>query len=254
MRKLSAIILMVAVCAVSVFAAGYSSAVPLEVYGGLGMEMASVSGMQDVRISDVKYYGLREGSLLLPLAESNGTSVPITLTIGVEGAMAPNFGVIAEICYGFIDGSSYAANLDVGGKYYFANRNFHFGAGVKAGVYYMDKSLGEAKILAGTTPPVILPEGTIYNGDKLTYTVYGMSITPMVDIGFPVSRDLTVGCNVGYQLGFSFGSEFKAGDVTVDPENSEDIYEASLIFKEIDLNPSVSLNGVKASFYVYYKL
>ena len=253
MRKLTAILLMIAVCAVSVFAAGYSS-VPLEVYGGLGMEMANVTGMQDVRISDVKYYPTKEGSLLLPLADSNGTSVPITLTIGVEGALAPNFGAIAELCYGFIDGSSYAANLDVGGKLYFVNRNFHFGVGMKAGVYYMEQSLGEAKILAGTTPPVILPEGTIYNGDKLTYTVYGMSITPMIDLGLPVSRDLTVGCNIGYQLGFSFGSEFKAGDVKVDPETSEDIYEASLIFKEIDLDPSVSLNGVKASFYVSFKL
>lgn len=254
MKKLVGILLGAAVCAAAATAQGFS-ALEWEVYGGLGIEMAQVKGMEDVRISDVRKYGAAEGSLLLPLDDANGFSVPVTITLGGQTEIIDNVAVLAELCAGIIDSNSYVGNFDLGAKYYFVNDKFRFGAGLKAGVYYLEKSLGKAEVLAGTTPPVILDEGTVRDGDSLSYTVFGASVTPMLDVGYWLTEKFSIGCNVGYQLGFSFSSKFKAGDVEINPKDSDDIYEARTDgFYSLDLDPTVTLNGVKASLYVSYKL
>ena len=256
MKKLiaSLLILVVGIGAVAAF--------EMEAYGGVGAEFYKAEGFKDTRLSDYRTYGSSEGSLLLPLNSMNGSGVLITIQGGVRYETLPNLYALGEVCLGFISIDTYALQFEVGGLFMFPMSlivpNLHVGIGAKVGAFDFTKALGRAQILEGTTPPVILSGGRIYNGDSIEFSTLGMSITPFVDLTFDLSSYLAVGVDVGFQWAISFKSALygKHGESRVEVSTTSgnfylpnDQYPPT----EMSMSPEVSFTGFKANAHVTYR-
>lgn len=241
------------------YAAGYKAKPDWQLYGGISMQQSSVSGLKNARLSDVQYYGSSEGSLYLPLEQYNGDKPLIGGVLGGRVKLTDQLVSLAEIDATFGGAATFAVNINLGGIFYFVNKNIHLGAGAKVGIYDYNVALGQAEILPGTTPPVILPEGTIYNGDTISYSILGLSLNPFIDFNVDMGA-MAIGASVGYQIGFSFKSSLDAkhGDsdsISIDPETSGAYYDPEkTTITRIEMNPKVSLNGVTVQVYIMYKM
>lgn len=96
-----------------------------EVYGGIGAEFYYANGFKDTRLSDYKFYGSNEGSLLLSLEDMNKTGVLITVQGGVRYELLPNVYTLGEVCLGFIDMATYALQVETGGLFFLPLRSFY---------------------------------------------------------------------------------------------------------------------------------
>ena len=248
------LIIAVAICSVSAL-----EGITLEAYGGAGIEFANASGFKAVRISDYYRYGSSEGSLLLPLGSMNGTGVLFTAHAGVRYEVIPNLNVLGELLVGFAGGGTYSYQFDLGAIYelpfQIISPKFHLGAGAKLGFISYSKGLGNAQVLAGTTPPVILEEGTIRTGDSISFSSMGLDITPIVDAKFEITEALSVGLDMGFQ--FTIFLKNAIEDTTQDKTISVDSRyffkpQAGTLVPET-FNPSVSVTGFKTNIHVLYK-
>lgn len=252
MKKIFLILLVVLVTIGSAFALDLSGLKWVGYVGG-SFQQSSVAGLMNARLSDYQYYGGSEGSLYLPLESANGNRMLFGVVAGAKAYLAERIGVLAEVGYSFGGEKTFAINANIGGLFYFINSNFHLGAGAKLGLFDYNVFLGSARILPGTTPPVILPQGTIRNGDILTYSIMGLNVNPVVDISYDIGS-ISVGASVGYQFGFSFKSSLTANKISIDPKTSGAFYDPEAIgFRRIEMDPKVSLNGFTAQLVVSYK-
>ena len=263
MKKLIAglLILIITISAVSAF--------EMEVYGGVGVEFYNAEGFKNTRLSDKKYQGslygaqYNEGSLLLNLASMNGFGTLITIQGGARYEVIPNLYALGEACLGFISIDTYALQFEGGALFMFPASlfvsNLHVGVGAKAGFFDFTKSLGKAKILENTTGPVILPEGKIYENYLIEFSSLGLSVTPFIDLTFDLSKYLAVGVDVGFQWAISFKSALYAKK---DKDSSLiEVNTKSGVFYEpradalvpMDMDPVVSLTGLKANAHVTYR-
>lgn len=256
MKKFVAILMIIAICVTSVMALDF------EVYAGGGIQMAEVEGFKNIRLSDYESFGSNEGSLLLGMAGANGSGMPFTITLGGQAELVDNLFALIDFGFGSMDITSSIGNFNIGAKYYLLNDVFRFGIGAKCGFYNFNLALGAAQILPGTTPPVILSEGRIYNGFDLNYTVYGVNATPFVEVGLMITDSLGININAGYNKGFSTNSEFSASSplpdadpIIIDVATTHDFYEARTdAFVHTTIDPQVSIDGVFATVSVTYRL
>ena len=256
MKKIIAVFLIIAVAIGSVSAL---EDFEIEAYGGVGIEFANASGFKAVRISDYYRYGSSEGSLLLPLADMNGTGVLFTVSAGARYELIPNLNVLGELLVGFASGGTYSYQFDLGAIYEFPfqiiSPKFHLGAGAKLGFISYSKGLGNAQVLPGTTPPVILEEGTIRTGDSISFSSMGLDITPIVDAKFQITDALSVGLDMGFQFTIFFKNAIE--DTTQGKTISLDERyffkpQAGALERET-FTPSVSVTGFKTNIHVLYK-
>jgi hypothetical protein len=254
MKKLITVLLIIAIAIDSV-----SATETIEAYGGIGLEFANASGFKAVRLSDYYKYGSSEGSLLLPLGDMNGIGVLLTVSGGAKYELLPSLNVLGEVLIGLSSGGTYSYQVDVGAIYelpfQILSPSFHLGAGANIGFLDYSKGLGTAQTLPGTTPPVILDQGTIRNGDKISFTSVGIAITPLVDAKYEITRELAVGMDLGLQISIFFSNqiydETQKKSIPLDDKYfykpiSDDLIRES--FK-----PSVSLTGLKTNVHVLYK-
>lgn len=244
------------ICFASAFAFAINpSELDWETYLGASMQQSSVSGLKNARLSDVQYYGANEGSLYLPLESNNGSKLLFGAVVGGRAYMTDEFCALGEVDISFGGAKSFAVNVNVGGLYYFVDSSVRFGLGAKVGFYDYNIDLGKAEVLPGTTPPVILPEGTIYTGDPISFSIIGISLNPIVDFSVRMSDAISFGASVGYQIGFSFSSALTANKVSIDPKTSGAYYDPeSTAIVKIDMDPKASLNGFTAQVYGLYRL
>lgn len=224
-------------------------------YGGLHLQQYDISGFRNARLSDYQRWGAQEGSLYLPLESANGKGMAFGFTAGARADLENGFEVLAEMQMDFPAKNSYFLNLQAGAVYNFINSNFKLGAGAKVGYYIFNRNLGTADILPGTRPPVNLAAGTIKQGDRLSYMVSGISITPVVDLSYKVGKNIAVGFSGGYQIGIQISDKLTAGEkVNISPDKNPEAYydpEAEG-FERITLNPKVSVNGFTGIVYCTY--
>ncbi len=260
MKKLIAVLLILIVGIGAVAAEGFE----LEAYGGAGIEMFYAQGFKDTRLSDYKHYPSNEGSLLLDLDDMNSMGMLITVQLGARYEVLPTIYALGEFSFGFLGLDQYALQAEAGSLFMFPMgfllQNLHVGIGIKVGYFDFTKSLGRASILAGTTPPVHLRNiGTVKNGDIIEFVTSGLSLTPMADITLDLSNHLALGFDVGFQWAISLKSGLNArankdSDPVFIPSDSGHFYEpTSGTPVEMDLNPVVSLTGLKANAHVMYR-
>ena len=254
MRKFSISLLLICIVSALAFAINPSE-LEWEAYIGASMQQSSVSGLKNARLSDVEYYGANEGSLYLPLEKNNGSKILFGAVVGGRAYLGDEFCALSELDVSFGGAKTFAVNVNVGGLYYFVDSSVRFGLGAKFGFYDYNINLGNAEVLPGTTPPVILPEGTIYTGDPISYSILGMSLNPVVDFSVRMGDAISFGASVGYQIGFSFSSALTANKVSIDPKTSGAYYDPqSTEIIKIEMDPKVSLNGFTAQIYALYRM
>ena len=254
MKRTVVIVLILCIAVASAFGAYYSYGHKWVGYLGATVQQSSVSGLKNARLSDYQYYGSREGSLYLPLESANGKQLLYGVAVGARTFVSDHLSALSEVEYSYGGSKTYAIKANVGATYYFVDSTIHVGLGAKAGYYAYNIFLGLARVLPGTTPPVILPQGTIRTGDVLAFTIMGVNVNPFLDISFDLSDSFEVGASVGYQVGFSFKSSLTANSVSIDPATSGAYYDPeSSGFVRISMSPTASLNGVTAQAYGRYK-
>ena len=259
MKKLIASLLIIVIGIGAVAAESFE----IEAYGGAGVEQFYASGFKDTRLSDYKRYGSREGSLLLDLDDMNAAGMLITTQLGARYEVLPTIYALGEFSFGLLGLDQYVLQAEAGSLFMFPMGfllpNLHLGVGIKVGYFDFTKNLGRAKILEGTTPPVKLSEGTIYNGYLIEFSSSGLSLTPMADITLDLSDHLALGFDVGFQWAISFKNALYAkADKDSDPisisTNSGNFYQpTSGTPVEMSLNPVVSLTGLKMNAHVMYR-
>ena len=254
MKKIVFVVLVLCVAIASAFAAYYSHGLKWVGYLGATVQQSSVSGLKNARLSDYQYYGSREGSLYLPLESANGNRLLYGAVIGARTFAAEHLSVLSEVEYSYGGSRTYAINANVGGAYYFVDSSLHVGIGAKVGYFIYNVYLGQASILPGTTPPVILPQGTIRTGDVLIFSIMGVNLNPFLDISVDMGSSFEIGASVGYQIGYSFKSSLTANRISIDPATSGAYYDPeSPNFVRISMTPKASLNGITAQLYGRYK-
>lgn len=265
MKKLIASLLILVIGIGAVAAEGFE----IEAYGGAGVEQFYASGFKDTRLSDAKYRGTlysssnNEGSLLLDLDDMNAAGMLITTQLGARYEVLPTIYALGEFSFGLLGLDQYVLQAEAGSLFMFPMGfllpNLHLGVGIKVGYFDFTKNLGRAKILEGTTPPVKLSEGSIYNGYLIEFSSSGLSLTPMADITLDLSDHLALGFDVGFQWAISFKNALYAkADKDSDPisisTNSGNFYKpTSGTLTEMTMNPVVSLTGLKMNAHVMYR-
>lgn len=254
MKKTTLIVLVLCFAIATASAAYYSNGLKWVGYLGATVQQSSVSGLKNARLSDYQYFGPSEGSLYLPLESANGNRLLYGVVVGARTFVAEHLSVLSEVDYSHGGSRTYAINANVGGTYYFVDSSFHIGIGAKVGYFIYNIFLGQARVLPGTTPPVILPQGTIRTGDILSFSIMGVNVNPFLDISVDMGNSFEVGASVGYQVGFSFKSSLTANRVSIDPATSGAYYDPeSSGFVRITMTPKASLDGVTAQLYGRYK-
>lgn len=257
-KTVLALLLILAVAMASVSASSFATAnIDWAFYGGLTLHQYSLKDFKNVRLSDYETHPYNEGSLMLPLADQNGSGMGFGLTVGARGNLSDSFDMIGEVTASMAGKSGVFGNVAVGAIYNFTNAKYRIGAGGKVGYFMYSKSLGHAQILPGTTPPVMLNEGTIRNGDALSYTVSGLSLTPVLDCSFRISRNIAVGIQAGYQFCIPLSSSLHAkgtNDVNIDPQKHKSAYYEPDSEKLVNtsFNPKASVNGFTGTVYCSY--
>lgn len=250
------VLLLVIVSVAVVFASDFEEEQKMYLFGGVVVHNYEMSDFEDVRISDCYYYQTREGSLLLKLEDANGKGKGIGATFGIRADVSSRFEAIMSLDISFIgEKSSY---IGIGGGFLFnvIDSKMKLSVGAKGGVFSLGKTLGDAEVLPGTTPPVILPDGTIREGDLISFDVKGFNVSPILDFIIVMNPKMAVGVSCGYQFGVSAGGTLGAENVSISTKTCpEAFYEPTaddLIRKEID--PKGNDNGFKASVYFLYNV
>lgn len=229
-------------------------------YFGLSTKSFEADGFKNARLSDYYYVPdpTTEGSLLLPLDTANSYGFMVGITAGAKTDLIDNIYALIEMSLNFGDNSTFAFQFNFGGLYYLLNDFLRFGVGAKIGFYSYNLALGKAQILVGTTPPVILPEGRIVNGDTLTFEALGFNLGAMVDVGIELYDGLSVGCMADYMLALPVGGHLSAGDdnkINIDPETSHAYYDPYAAgFVPLEMKPSASYGKVSFMIYACYSI
>lgn len=223
------------------------------------MHQYRLEGFRNVRLSDYESHPYNEGSLLLALDGLNGAGFGIGGTFGGRAELSDSFDMIAEVTASYAGKGGVFANVSAGVLYNIMNAKMRLGVGAKAGYYVYSKNLGNARILEGTRPPVILSEGTIRNGSPISYTASGISIAPIVDFSMRVSRNVAVGVQAGYQFCIPIKSALMAKtdggkSISIDPKTHASAYydpEAEGLVR-MEFNPKAEVNGFIGTVYCTY--
>lgn len=256
MKKLIAVLL---IFAVAITAVSALDDFEITAYGGVGVEFGNASNFKEVRISDYYKYGSSEGSLLFPLANMNGMNALFTVHAGARYEVIPNLDVLGELLVGFAGSGTYSYQGDIGAIYKLPfeiiTPKLHLGAGAKLGFISYSKGLGKAQTLPGTTPPVILDEGRINNGDSISFSSMGLAITPLIDASFEITDAISVGLDMGFQITIfiknAIDNTTTGNTISLDNRYFFEARADRLV--QTEFKPSVSLTGFKANLHVMYK-
>ncbi len=236
----------------------------LSVYGGLNLAGISVTDFVNFHISDWQNYGLKstdptslEGRVAVNLADKKPSSLTIGGVLGVYYYLAPKLDALVEAQATF-SGVTYLAAF-VGLKYdIVSTESFTLGITPKIGYTLATADFGEVSLIRGYTPPVILPEGTFTNGDKLKMDVKGLAGSLNLTPAFKINEKVRIFANLGYQISFAGDPALKATNSTgteVDiPMTARGVVKNNYSATQAGLKPSVLPSGVAIHLGISYIL
>lgn len=222
MKKIIILVLSFCLVMASVFATDLSE-LNFQASVGLSMGQSKVEGLEDFEELNEK---------------ANGSKIGIGAMLASKLELAEHLWILVDFDLHFASGSAISIDGNVGGSYYFVDNNaFHFGAGAKAGVFSWSETLAEFN----TTVSYYDKKGELfyaYKGDDLSFTAFGLTITPFIDAYYDINSMLSVGVTAGYKIAFTLSQGFYANKHTFDIDG---------------LNPSVNASGIAISLYGTYR-
>jgi hypothetical protein len=195
---------------------------PSTVNIGLGSFPMQVSGLADVHVSDWETHPTAEGRLALPLGDYNtvgaGLMPAVKLGLGFgKGAVQGIF----ELYAGGVTNLGGGAVL-VGADLRMEKGQFVLGVPLRVGGVFGSVSLGEAKVIDGFTPPVVLDAGTINEGDPLKATITGLMASAGVLGEFWLTKKFAIRAEAQVQQGSFSAFSIAAG---VDDSSTQEVDE-----------------------------
>lgn len=164
-----------------------------------------IKGMADVHVSDWQSYGTgsSEGRMELPLSGGN-TNNP--LMPGAKMGFAANIAPFLDLTIDFsINFSSMMVLTLTGGAdiYLVEIENFRMGAMARIGYMMANMTAGEAQVLPGKTPPVIINDiGTFNTGDNISAELTGVVTQAGIVNEFYVTPELGLRFEAGIQYAY----------------------------------------------------
>ena len=164
-----------------------------------------IKGMADVHVSDWQSFGTgsSEGRMELPLSGGN-TNNP--LMPGAKMGFAANVAPFLDLTLDFsINFSSMMVLTIAGGAdiYLVEIDNFRMGAMVRLGYMMANLTAGEAQVLPGKTPPVIINDvGTFNTGDNISAELTGIVTQAGIVNEFYISPELGLRFEAGMQYAY----------------------------------------------------
>ena len=173
-------------------------------YGGISINSITTSEFQNFHLSDWEDYGLggSEGRVSIPLGDKDPAGTNLSFLGGGISPLSDNLNAIVEFQIG-LGNISYTA-LYVGVTYNLINgESFKLGITPKAGYTLATADFGEIELISGYTPPVIIPEGTFTNGDKLTMDMTGVGVQIGITPSIKINDQIGILVQAGYELSFA---------------------------------------------------
>jgi hypothetical protein len=213
MRTICNILIMITLLAS--FALGQS------IYGGINTMQFQTADFVNFHISDWEQYGLLsedpyslEGRVAIPLGNNDISGENFGLFLGLS---SPVNNMIDALIEGqvTINKKMQYYGIYAGGNVKILNTKLlKFGIAPKIGYAFGFADFGTVKQVSGYTDPVILEEGTFYEGDSISmeFTGIGAQIALVPEISLPGGLGLFG--QFGYQLSFAKDPIIKVGEET----------------------------------------
>ncbi len=202
---------------VILFAVAYSFS--QSVYGGINMMQFQTSDFENFHISDWEEYGLLsedpyslEGRVAIPLGDNDIAGEKYGFFLGLSSPVNNLVDAIVE-GQGTINKNMQYYALYAGANVKLLNtKMLKFGIAPKLGYTFGLADFGTVKQVSGYTDPVILSEGTFFEGDSISmeFKGFGAQINVIPEIIFPGGFGLYG--QFGYQISFAMDPIIKVGD------------------------------------------
>ena len=224
-------------------------------YGGISINSITTSEFQNFHLSDWEDYGLggSEGRVSIPLGDKDPAGTNLSFLGGGISPLSDNLNAIVEFQIG-LGNISYTA-LYVGVTYNLINgESFKLGITPKAGYSLATADFGEIELISGYTPPVIIPEGTFTNGDKLTMDMTGVGVQIGITPSIKINDQIGILVQAGYELSFASDPVIMVNDDIEIPMTAIGVVKDDLSGTQAGINPSAETGGVFFQFGISYKL
>lgn len=208
-----------------------------------------MTGVRDVDLSDWEYYGsgFLEGRIGLPLGKAEGTKTYVGGEIGGEFYFKPRLSALMEARLVFKNALTSQMAILVGGAFHFVQtKKFSLAIAPKIGYGSIDVDFGNTYVLPGYTPPVVLPEGTIYDGTDITAHSGGLLVEGALQGSIRFSERIGLYGRVGYMKSFMNELQVDAGGVTI-ANNSPAMVNPGA-YSAANLKPQAAMDGFTAMF------
>ena len=225
----------------------------LTVYGGISIIPVKAIDFEDFHISDWENYGLgtSEGRVVVPLA-SNTPGNSIGLNLGVNYELSEKLSALFEINYSFTGIS--ITQILLGVNYSFVqNETFSLGFVPKLGYSIASASFGAIEVLPNKTPPVILPEGTFYEGDELTMELSGLIAQLGLNANYAISSNIGAFVNLNYGLAFGGSGVLMASGLEI-PMTANGVVKDDFTSTQAAIEPNAKIQGLGFTIGITYKL
>lgn len=226
----------------------------ITLYVGGNLTGVNVTDFQNFHISDWQNYGLKvlnpgsaEGRVAVNLADKKPSSITMGAVVGLFYNLAPKLDGLVEAQITF-SGVEYKAAF-IGIKYdIVSSEKFTLGITPKIGYTLATANFGEVSLIQGYTPPVILPEGTFTNGDKLKMDINGFAASLNLTPKLMINEKIGLFANLGYQISFAGDPALKATsnsgtDVDI-PMSAKGVVKSNLYATQAGIKPSILPTGL----------
>jgi len=231
----------------------------LKIYGGVNVAGSSSTDFTNFHISDWENYGLvsvdpssNEGRVAVNLKEMEAASVSAGIFVGADYSLSKRFSAIGEVQYSLSGISQLGVGLGINFKV-ISGEKFSLGLTPKIGYNTGSVDLGKISIIGEYTPPVILPEGTFDEGDKLSMKFSGIFSSIGISPEFKITDKVGIRSFIGYNISFSKSDGVECNDVLL-PMDARGVVKDDLSSAQAGITPSVSNTGFSLQLGISYSL
>lgn len=244
---------------------GQSSSSKITIYASFAPYSVSTTEFNNFDISDWQNYGLKstnpanvEGRVRVPLTDMKVKGTYSGALLGGQYEISKNISTIAEFRYGLkanrtLVGGAIGINYD-----FITIESFKLGITPKIGYNSSTLNLGQISLIGGYNPPVIIQQGTFFDGDNLSMKINSIEAQISISQTMIVTNNLSLLGQIGYSL--SFGSTPK---LTVATKNGNtfdlDMTDKAVVKSDLSgtqagITPAATVQGLVFSIGIGYKL
>jgi len=231
----------------------------IDVYGGASSITITSTDFNNFHISDWERYGLgtHEGRVAVPLGDNDIAGQNFNFLIGASSPLISRVDLLGEAHVRLGDVSYNAfflgANLNI-----LNNDRFKFSFTPKLGYIMSTANFGNIEVLPSKMPPVILSEGTFYEGDTLSMDLTGLGAQIALTATLFINETIGITAQVGQGISFIEDPKIvvnsSIGGKTEIPMESPGVVKDDFSSTQAGLDPEASTNGLIFQFGLVYKM